>query len=252
MSSAEIEDGVEQVPESLYRFFADEVFSALGADVQQGLTTLAVAPVIDGELAAALLGRRWREAVSAAALDVGLLVEREARLDLHPLARAFLEERSGQLGLRPSDECSGDLSRDLSRTARLGCGVRLDQPRSRLTGELEDLMRRALDELLETARLSTLERWCDLAREVDVDAPIFSLARAETMLRDGRHIEAIAHAERAAAGDPNLSSARFPLAAAPPISRLERRRRWRCTSVLRRPRRQRPRCAMRGGGSLFA
>ncbi len=61
-----------------------------------------------------------------------------------------------------------------------------------------------IDELLESARLSTLERWCDLAREADVDAPIFALARAETMLRDGRHIEAIAHAERAAAGDSEL------------------------------------------------
>ena len=39
---------------------------------------------------------------------------------------------------------------------------------------------------------------------MDVDAPIFALARAETMLRDGRHIEAIAHAERAAVGDLTL------------------------------------------------
>ncbi len=35
VSSAEIEDGADQVPESLYRFFADEVFGALDADVRQ-------------------------------------------------------------------------------------------------------------------------------------------------------------------------------------------------------------------------
>jgi DNA-binding NarL/FixJ family response regulator len=202
-SSAEIEDGVDQVPESLYRFFADEVFSALGPAVQQGLTTLAIAPVIDNEVAVALLGPESAESVSAAALDVGLLVEREMRLDLHPLARAFLEERSGQLGVRPSDgaaeTCLGIYRerRDWDATFDL-------VSRARLMGELEDLMSRALDDLLETARLSTLERWCKLARDVDVDAPIFSLARAETMLRDGRHIEAIAHAEKSAAGDATL------------------------------------------------
>ena len=79
------------------------MFSALGSEVHRGLTTLAVAPVIDDELATALLGADAAELVCAAALDVGLLVERETRLDLHPLARAFLEERSGQLGLRPAD-----------------------------------------------------------------------------------------------------------------------------------------------------
>ena len=49
-------DTDEQVPGSLYRFFADEVFGALDAEIQQGLTTLALAPVLDEDLARALLG----------------------------------------------------------------------------------------------------------------------------------------------------------------------------------------------------
>ena len=64
--------------------------------------------------------------------------------------------------------------------------------------ELDGLMRLALDELLDTARLSTVQRWCGFASDVRVDAPIFSLAQAETMLRHGRHVEAVAHAESAA------------------------------------------------------
>ncbi|HEU5206801.1 MAG TPA: hypothetical protein VFT94_04235, partial [Gaiellaceae bacterium] len=101
VSSADVSDGMDRVPESLYTFFADEVFSALGREVQLGLTTLAVAPVLDRELAHLLLSTST-EATLAAALDVGLLVEREGRLDLHPLARVFLEERTAQLGLRPA------------------------------------------------------------------------------------------------------------------------------------------------------
>ena len=96
VSSAEIEENLDQVPESLYRFFADEVFTSLGGDVQQGITTLSVAPALTRELAGALLGAH-SNAVVASALDVGILVERDARLDLHPLARAFLKERVGRL-----------------------------------------------------------------------------------------------------------------------------------------------------------
>jgi DNA-binding NarL/FixJ family response regulator len=70
--------------------------------------------------------------------------------------------------------------------------------RAGLPEELSDLMSLALDELLDTARLSTLERWCDFAFDAELDAPLFLVARAEVLLRRGRHLEAIAHAESAA------------------------------------------------------
>ncbi|HUG65636.1 MAG TPA: hypothetical protein VMK83_10500, partial [Gaiellaceae bacterium] len=202
-SSAEISTGAEQVPESLYRFFADEVFSALGPDIRQGLTTLALAPQLDHELAVRLLGVESAELVCSAALDVGLLVERGQQLDLHPLARAFLEERSVQLGLMPAPDAAA-VCLDVYRMRREWDAAFELIVRTRAENELEDLMRRALDELLDTARLSTLERWCDLATDVGVVAPIFALARAEIMLRHGRHVEAISHAEAAAAREPAL------------------------------------------------
>jgi len=203
-SSAEIAAGSDQVPESLYRFFADEVFSALGAEVRQGLTTLAIAPVLDHELASRLLGADAAETVCAAALDVGLLVERAQQLDLHPLARAFLEERSTQLGLTP-DEGAAAACLDMYRSRREWDAAFELIVKTRAGHELEDLMRRALDDLLETARLSTLERWCNLAADVDVVSPIFALARAELSLRHGRHVEAVSHAEAAAEQEPALA-----------------------------------------------
>lgn len=200
VSSAEIADDIDQLPESLYRFFADEVFNALGPDVRQGLTTLSVAPVLDHELAVALLGAGDAELVCTAALDVGLLVEREHRLDLHPLARAFLEERSAQLGLSPA-EGARDVCLETYRRRREWDAAFDLIVRTGAAGELDDLMRRALDELLDTARLSTLQRWCGAASEAGVDTPIFAVARAEIMLRRGRHVEAMAHAETAARAD---------------------------------------------------
>ncbi len=198
VSAAEIE-GEEEVPESLYRFFAEEVFSALGDDVRAGLATLAVPPVLDRRLADDLLGVDRADTVCVAALDVGILEERGAHLELHPLARSFLEERSGQLGFLP----------DPDATARCLAHYRIAQEwdaafdliaRRGATSELEPLLLGALDELLDTARLATIETWCALASGSGLDAPTFALARAEVALRHGGHAEAQAFAEAAAAG----------------------------------------------------
>ena len=70
--------------------------------MQAGLTTLAVAPILDRQLATGLLGPAKADLVCSAALDIGVLVERGTHLDLHPLARAFLEEWRGQLDLEPA------------------------------------------------------------------------------------------------------------------------------------------------------
>jgi len=204
VSFAEIETDAEQVPESLYRFFAEEVFSALGTEVQQGLTTLSVAPVLDRELANGLLGLDTAESVCAAALDVGILVERGAQLELHPLARAFLEERSEQLGLAPAEGAVAaclDIYRD-----RRDWDAAFDViARSGPTDELAPLMRAALDELLDTGRLPTLHKWCESASESGLDTPVVSVARAEVALRYGRHVESMAYAEAAASKDPELA-----------------------------------------------
>ena len=204
VSFAEIESDAEQVPESLYRFFAEEVFSALGADVQQGLTTLSVAPVLDRDLAAGLLGIESAESVCAAALDVGILVERGAQLELHPLARAFLAERSEQLGLLPADgavtSCLDIYQGRREWDAAFDVIARLGPAH-----EIESLLRAALDELLDTGRLPTLQKWCEFASDAGLEAAAFSVARAEVALRYGRHVEAMAHAEAAAGKDPELA-----------------------------------------------
>jgi len=204
VSFAEIESDADQLPESLYRFFAEEVFSALGAEVQQGLTTLSVAPVLDRDLAGGLLGLEIAETVCAAVLDVGILVERGAQLELHPLARAFLAERSEQLGLIPAGGAVAACL-EIYRDRREWDAAFDVIVRSGPLGELEPLMRAALDELLDTGRLPTLQKWCEFASDASLAGAVFSVARAEVALRYGRHVEAMAHAEAAAGKDPELA-----------------------------------------------
>jgi len=204
VSNVEIEES-EQLPESLYRFFAEEVFASLDDEVKAGLATLAVAPVLDRDLAAALLDPEKAEIVSAAALEVGILVERGGLLELHPLARSFLEERCAQLGFAPEPD-------SVAKTieyyiARREWDAAFDViARNRLKDELERLVLEALDELLDTARLQTIEEWCEIGASLGVTTPTLSLARSEVALRHGHLSEAQVHAEAAAS---NESEVRF-------------------------------------------
>ncbi|MGH3065858.1 MAG: hypothetical protein ACRDOF_06090, partial [Gaiellaceae bacterium] len=168
VSFAEIESDTTPVPESLYRFFAEEVFSALGVDVQQGLTTLSVAPILDRELASGLLGLEIADSVCSAALDAGILVERGALLELHPLARAFLAARCEQLGLLPADGAVAACL-DIYRGRREWDAAFDVIVRSGPLRELEPLMRSALDELLDAGRLPTLQKWCQFAADADLE-----------------------------------------------------------------------------------
>src|SRR5262245_281393 len=157
VSAAEVGPEVERVPESLYRFLADEVFGALPPDVQQGLTTLSVAPVLDGDLIVALLGPN-AERVFASGLDVGLIAERGAVVELRPLARVFLVERSSQIGLIPFAGAELTCLKLYRDRHDWDAAFELIM-RSRLVDEVDELLTAALDDLLETARLSTIERW---------------------------------------------------------------------------------------------
>ena len=89
-------------PGSLYRFFADEVFAALDAETQQGLTTLALAPVLDEGLARALLGSSADLICSAA---VASAFWSDASIDWICIRShaCFLRSATAQLGLTPAE-----------------------------------------------------------------------------------------------------------------------------------------------------
>ena len=186
---------LEDVPETLYRYFAQEVFGAFDRDVQVGLQSLAIAPVLDRVLAEELLGAELSERVCSTALDVGVMVERSGQLELHPLARSFLQER-------------GDRSADARATLAARCLTHYRDGREWEAAfdviarhgprdHLEALLLDALDELLQTGRLSTIEAWSTFASKSRIEAPEFALARAEVALRKGRFTEAQTNAEAA-------------------------------------------------------
>jgi DNA-binding CsgD family transcriptional regulator/tetratricopeptide (TPR) repeat protein len=203
VSGAEIDRDVEQLPESLYRFFAEEVYSALADDVRVGLATLAVAPVLDRELSVNLLGSSLADETCAAGIDMGVIAERGVQLELHPLCRSFLEERGPQLGIVHDDEAVAVCGRHYEERRDWDAAFELISKHGPAE-RLETLMSDALDELLEAARLSTIDAWCDLAAQAKLSHPIFLLARAEVTVRRGRYAEAQAYAELAAGNGSEL------------------------------------------------
>ena len=82
------------LPETLLEFFAEAVYRALDPTVRTSLELLAAMPLVDRELATTLLGAERAEQVVSEALALGILDERDGRLELHPLVESFLESRA--------------------------------------------------------------------------------------------------------------------------------------------------------------
>ena len=184
------------LPEQLYEFFADEVYRGLEPDVRNGLGLLATAPSLDRELAVELLGAERAERVCGEALTLGVLEERGGKLELHPLAAAFLEERARREGTEDVADaitgCIGVYRRRLEWDAAFELVVRYG-----VDSDLDELFSVALDSLLNGARLATIQTWIDRAEKRRLSSPTIGVARAELALRGGRHMSAEAFAERA-------------------------------------------------------
>ncbi|MCY7302629.1 MAG: hypothetical protein LH654_06255, partial [Thermoleophilia bacterium] len=184
------------LPGQLYEFFADEVYRGLEPDVRNGLGLLATAPSLDRELAVELLGAERAARVCGEALTLGVLEERGGKLEFHPLAAAFLEERARR-----------EMTRDV-RDAFSDCLVVYRQrkewdavyelvDRYGTVLDLEQLLHEALSELLNLGRLATLETWIDRASARRRVSPAIEVARAEIALRYGKHMSAQTIAQRA-------------------------------------------------------
>ena len=187
-SDARLPEEHLDLPEQLYEFFADEVYRGLEPDVRNGLGLLATAPSLDRELAVELLGPDRAERVCGEALTLGVLEERGGKLELHPLAAAFLEQRARREGNRDVRDALGRALEVYRRRREWDAAFDVLDRRG-LEG-LEALLDDALDDLLNSGRLATIAAWVDRASSRGFDLAILSVAAAEVDLRHGRHMSA--------------------------------------------------------------
>jgi DNA-binding CsgD family transcriptional regulator len=189
-------------PEALYEFFADEVYKGLESSVQVDLGTIAVAPVLDREIAAQLLEDRADSAI-AAMLDAGILTDRGSTLEFHPLARTFVEQRMHPNAVEDRGGAVEICLRIYKARRDWDSAFELIE-RFGARSQLDDLMAEAIDPLLASGRLATVETWVAHATSEGEASPIVQVAAAELGARRGQLAiaEAMAHGamRRAAAG----------------------------------------------------
>lgn len=185
----------ESLPDTLYDFFAEEVYGSLKANARVTLALFAALPSLDWEVAREVLGRAEANSICREMLDLGLLDVRGALIELHPLARSFLLRRLSSEGV---DELADTLRRCRDfYIARHDWDAAFDViERGGLTSDVETLVEEALDTLLNEARLVTLERWLELGAKLR-PAPVLQIAAAELALRRGEHLHAVTLAEHA-------------------------------------------------------
>jgi len=198
MAESPMPDDALDLPEQLYEFFVDEVYRGLESDNRVALGLLATAPSLDREVAAELLGAERASRVCTEALGVGVLDERDGRLEFHPLAAAFLEEQARR-------ETTGDIEQIVSRCLaayrrRREWDAAFDfVDRYGTADDFEILFSDALDALLNAARLATVETWIGRSRDNHLSSGTVEVARAELALREGKHLSAQTFAQAALA-----------------------------------------------------
>ena len=174
-----------ELPESLYDFFAEELYRSLDPAMRGALAILAEMPLIDRELAAAVLSDERAAIVCDEALRLGLFDERDRYLDFHPLLRSYFERRADAVGAKPPlwiharahYKGRGELDAAFELTERAGA-----------PGDVDQLVSDSMTELLDGARLPTLEAWVSRAASRAGETPAVRLAQAEIALRQGRHL----------------------------------------------------------------
>jgi DNA-binding NarL/FixJ family response regulator len=176
---------LHSAPEELYAFFAEEIYRGLDVEIQIDLGVLIVATTLDREVAEVLLGADRAARSIAEALAVGILDERGTRLDFHPLARAFVEARTHPEAVSQRSTAIGSCLRIYQDRRDWDSAFELVE-RSGETDHLDAIIPLALDSLLESGRLATIEALLRLASGRGETSPVLKLAAAELGARRGQ------------------------------------------------------------------
>jgi ATP/maltotriose-dependent transcriptional regulator MalT len=182
---------------TLFRFFAEELFTAAPDSLQHHLPTMALLPSLSRELTEELFGDDAAGLLDDAVAH-GFATVDEHQHELHPLIREYLLSK---LGLHQEiDEQVEDAVTLSLRLEEWDHAFELITRFGRID-LLESLVEAAFKPLIRSGRIGTLEQIAAFARSRSADfSPLVTLIDAELAFRDGRFARAEALATRAADG----------------------------------------------------
>jgi LuxR family maltose regulon positive regulatory protein len=188
-----------ELPSSLYDFFAEELLHAVDAAHRISLCELAFMPSITDQAATHLLGRHLASQTLSEGVEAGVLQPgRGHRYELHPLLRAFLQERFVSLAANVS-----------LTVARVGVFLLMHREwddalalakQFRSPDFLDAFIESAWEPLLDEGRLATLASLIDLASELRVRSSLVDLVESDIAFRQGAYRKAEALAMEASRG----------------------------------------------------
>jgi LuxR family maltose regulon positive regulatory protein len=187
----------EGFPDELHEYFAEELFSLLPTETQEGLCRLALVPAVNRETAQTLLGSS-ADRVLAEARDAGMFVTQKPQdMAFHPLLRSFLLHK---LRDASRNDVGTAVKRGVEALTQVGQWgeafsliVEFNRP------ELLDIvLPHALVPFTQEGRLATLREWVEFARRCGFASPLLDLAEAELSFRQGVHDRALALSDEAA------------------------------------------------------
>lgn len=201
----------DQLPETLHRFFAEELFREMAPDVRRDLIKLSIEPRITEVLLTELFPESHVSFVAEAS-KAGFLARNGEELEIHPLLRDFLVSKLSTLpALAVKSFGEMLVGRHLS-LGELDEGFAVAE-RLQTPDLLTRILEVGMEPLLARGRLPTLDHWIATARKADVDSPLVDLAEAEIDFRTGKVARAFARASQVASilseGHPLLGRALF-------------------------------------------
>jgi LuxR family maltose regulon positive regulatory protein len=169
------------VPEMLYEYLADELFSKSSDGVRRALPKLALSPKITLDVAKAICGDTASEVLYEASA-AGYFAEPADEPSFHPLLRSFLLTKLTD-------------SEDVLESARTLAKLFIEQCRwddafyvinnGPDKGALLELIEASHQELLRTGRLVSLSEWLEAARREGIRVPLIGIIEAEVAAREG-------------------------------------------------------------------
>ncbi|HSB37529.1 MAG TPA: LuxR C-terminal-related transcriptional regulator [Gaiellaceae bacterium] len=180
------------LPQTLYDYFADELFRNGSAALQDALPQLALVSTISPALVAATFGIEDSAGILAEAKELGFLSDGARGLVFQPLLRAFLRRKS-KVDTQGSDETVDRLVAFLLDIHEWDEAFEVIDYVSGREALLE-LIERAHESLLKSGRTATLTSWLEVAERMGIHAASLDLIRAELAIRHGspRYAEQLA------------------------------------------------------------
>jgi LuxR family transcriptional regulator, maltose regulon positive regulatory protein len=184
------------LPPALYDYLAEELYQRLDAQFQMTLCKLCVAPIVTPGIQRVLFGHGDDPQIESA-VRLGVLHDQDGSYEIHPLLRSFLEPKLLSLDVDQVEELATAVIDHLFSVGSWDEAYDVIE-RFGILSRLDDLVTMAIEEIVETGRISTLAQWLNFASRHHLTSPILDYAEAELAFRQGRYGTASALASNAA------------------------------------------------------